>query len=596
MLGAGAPYCLGASFNVSNTLGDGMVLQRAPKSAIVWGFGEPDVTVTTTFLNHAYTARVGADGVWRQALPPTPARTQPTTIAFTDGNGTQASLADVLFGDVFLCSGQSNMQYTPRSMAGMNNMSAEIAAADAYGDTVRFFTVGMDTACGDPAKNQTDCSQPFRQLNPHVPAPGAPCRGGASCREPWSRASAAALGGDPAWNTFSAVCWLMGRRVHDALGGAVPIGLVSSNWGGTPVQSWQPLASTRDCGDPGATKGGALYNSMVAPFTVGPMQLTGISWYQGESNVGGAAYYACAFPSMIRRWRAAFGDADEATPSIWFGFVQIAGYRYSVPYGNPPRPELDHSHHAGDLRQAQLAALALPLVGLGTAADAGDWTNIHPPDKQYPSLRLANQLLVQQYGEGVGGASRATAGFPLFAGSSVAVVGGTVTVTVAVRGQLTGQAVRLSTAAPPAATQSSTLNASASVPRNRCITDNPAFGLTFPEDCGYPTIYGMNGTSGAVVLLNASAAVGADGSSIVLTASVPPGANFTATASSYGRGSWPRTAFFAAAGQGRDRLPLLPWYANFSTTDPAAPPAWLADQRERLQAHLQPAAMASHRR
>ena len=173
------------------------------------------------------------------------------------------------------------MQYTPLSMAGMNNLTAELAAADAYGDTVRFFTVGMDTQCGDPAKNQTDCSQPFRELNDAgVPPPGTPCRGGHSCREPWERASSAALGG-AAWNTFSAVCWLMGRRVHDALGGTVPLGLISSNWGGTPVQVWQPLDSMRDCDGGKATTGGTLYNSMIAPYTVGPMALTGISWYQG---------------------------------------------------------------------------------------------------------------------------------------------------------------------------------------------------------------------------------------------------------------------------------------------------------------------------
>ena len=85
-------------------------------------------------------------------------------------------------------------------------------------------------------------------------------------------------------NTFSAVCWLTGRDIHDALGGEVPIGLISSNWGGTPVQVWQPLESVKDC-NPKATVGGSLYNSMIAPYTVGPMALKGATWCAFTSNL-----------------------------------------------------------------------------------------------------------------------------------------------------------------------------------------------------------------------------------------------------------------------------------------------------------------------
>ena len=225
---------IAASFNLSNVLGDGMVLQRSagtpPGSTqpptVVWGFGTPGEKVTTTFLGKALSppAIVGADGMWRQELPPTPARTAPTTITFAGSDGATAQLQNVLFGDVLLCSGQSNMQYTPYSMAGMNDVETEVAAADNYGDTMRLFTVGMDTSCGDPQKNQTDCSQPFRQLNEDIPVVNAttPCRGGHSCRERWSRASAKALGGDVGagpvgWNTFSAVCWLTVRCAHTVL-------------------------------------------------------------------------------------------------------------------------------------------------------------------------------------------------------------------------------------------------------------------------------------------------------------------------------------------------------------------------------------------
>lgn len=427
-------------------------------------------------------------------------------------------------------------------MAGMNNMSAEIAAADGYGATIKFFTVGMQTVCGN-GPGRTDCSTPFSQLNPNIPPVGTPCQAGHSCRENWEPASAKALG-NAAWNTFSAVCWLTFRDVHDALGGEVPIGLVSTNWGGTPVQVWEPGS-------------GVLYNSMVAPFAVGPMAVTGATWYQGESNVGQAGYYAEGFPDMIKGWRAQFKN-----DKLWFGFVQIASFGYSHPYGNPPRPETEHSLAAGDLRQAQLAALALDNVGMTTAIDTGDWSNIHPPDKQNPSRRLANQALVQVYGKEIDGAD-----FPMYAGSSVSTTAGSVTVTVAIKAG--GKPAALTTDAPAAATQSSTLGKPGSVPRNQCVT--AGVKGTYPQDCGYPQILG-NAGNGTAVSLNATATIGADGSSIVLTAAAPAG--FKAKASSYGRASWPMTIFFAKAG---DNLPVIPWYANFTTTNAYTPPADFAN-------------------
>ena len=206
--------------------------------------------------------------MWRVKLPATAATKTPATISFKGSDGSTASLKDVLFGDVILCSGQSNMQYTPHSMAGMNNLTAELAAADAYGDTMRLFTAGMESVCGTPGSPsgrelpRADCSKPWLQLNPNVSVKqwtpdgteeqfingswhNETCGKGHACREPWARASSKALGAQ-AWNTFSAVCWLTGRDIHDALGGSVPIGLISSNWGGTPVESCE---SPRYCSE-----------------------------------------------------------------------------------------------------------------------------------------------------------------------------------------------------------------------------------------------------------------------------------------------------------------------------------------------------------
>eukprot|EP00040_Diaphanoeca_grandis_P026797 m.150595 g.150595 ORF g.150595 m.150595 type:complete len:555 (-) comp30734_c0_seq1:240-1904(-) len=488
---------------LSNTLGDDMVLQRAPASATVWGFGTAGVTVEAAFQGQTLKATVGADGVFRFVLPPTPATSTPTTITFTASDGSKTALNNVLFGEVFLCGGQSNMQYTPRSMAGMNNMTAEIASADGF-PNIRLFTVGQKTRGG----------LPLSQL--------------ATIEQNWTKSSSAAVGGT-AWNTFSAVCFLFGRNVYEGLNGDVPVGLVSNNWGGTPVQSWSSAASMKVCN---ATGGTDLYNPMINPYTIGPMKFNGATWYQGEANVGQASTYSCEFPSMIEGWRAALG-----VPSLWFGFVQIAGYNYGP------------SYNAGDLRQAELAALTLKNIGLSTAIDTGDFKNIHPPDKQTPSKRLSDGFLKATFNIGDG------VTFPLYAMSTASMAGATVSVTVSFAAGSTGTG--LTTTAPASATASSTLGQPDSVPRNQCVTMIAAFGAV-AADCGYPQIYGMVGTTATV--LNATAAISSDGHSLVLSAAAPAG--FKVSASSYGRGSWPMTVFFNSFGQ-----PVIPFYANVGSSE-----------------------------
>ena len=122
---------------------------------------------------------------------------------------------------------------------------------------------------------------------------------------------------------------------------------------------------------------------MIHPYTVGPMALTGFTWYQGEANTrpGEVATYACTFPAMIEAWRAAFGR-----PSAYFGFVQLSTWCGS--------PEL-----IPQMRETQMAALRLPMVGYATNADHGAGCNIHPPPKQYCGRRLAASALDLVYGQ-----------------------------------------------------------------------------------------------------------------------------------------------------------------------------------------------------
>jgi len=175
----------------------------------------------------------------------------------------------------------------------------------------------------------------------------------------------------------------LGRHLYDQI--QVPVGLISSNWGGTIVQAWTSSEGLEKCNQTNygtspeqinPNQDSVLYNAMIAPFI--SMQIMGAIWYQGESNVGEAQYYQCAFPAMINDWRNQLN-----LPNLFFLFVQLAPYTeglgdlYSLP----------------ELRLAQEAALSLNNVGMATTIDLGDplspFGNIHPRDKDTVGLRLS---------------------------------------------------------------------------------------------------------------------------------------------------------------------------------------------------------------
>jgi len=344
---------------LSATLGSNMVLQRAPQQALVWGFAASGTVVTTTMDGKTkLTTTAGTDGIWRQKLPPQPASDKAHYFAFTSSAGQSAEMLNVLFGDVYLCGGQSNMQF---AMPNIANASREVSRADKY-PSIRLFTVGQGTRSTTPLDDLQ------------------------TIEEQWSVSNSTSIAGNGGFGYFSAVCWVFGREVYDKLGGAVPIGLINNNWGGTPVESWTTPDTLKACNV--STVDSTLYNAMIHPYVVGPMALTGFTWYQGEANVDeragdeGAVRYSCTFPGMIKQWR----DAFEA-PDAYFGFVQLSTW-----CGN--------GELIAQMRTiGQMAAMALPKVGYATNADHGAGCNIHPPPKQYCATRLANSALALQYGK-----------------------------------------------------------------------------------------------------------------------------------------------------------------------------------------------------
>ncbi|XP_050390045.1 sialate O-acetylesterase-like [Patella vulgata] len=213
-----------ATLSLASSYGDHMVLQKAPAFPGIWGYSSNvgDV-ITVQLLNTKImqqiqtTVRMGPEGkgVWKVLLSPVGAG-GPYSIKIYNSHGDSITINDVLFGDVWVCSGQSNMQFT---VAGAFNATAEIADAASF-PNIRVFTVAMETAT-------------------------VPQYDFISVEEPWSVASPASVGHGN-WTYFSAVCWLYGKYLYQKLN--YPIGLVASDWGGTPIETWSSTDALEKCG------------------------------------------------------------------------------------------------------------------------------------------------------------------------------------------------------------------------------------------------------------------------------------------------------------------------------------------------------------
>jgi sialate O-acetylesterase len=206
-----------------------MVLQRAPQKAVVWGFGDSSELITLRINNQIYTTisrreseNDFAESIWSVTLDPV-SDDGPFDIHVSQplANGTLVTITlhDVLFGDVWVCSGQSNMEM---AVIDVFNGTEEIANAGNY-PKIRLFTAA-----------RIPSAAPLEEL--------------AGMFLNWSVASPESVGG-PSFTYMSAVCWFYGKMIHQALGGR-PIGLIGSSWGGTTIEVWMPPEALQDCGIP----------------------------------------------------------------------------------------------------------------------------------------------------------------------------------------------------------------------------------------------------------------------------------------------------------------------------------------------------------
>jgi sialate O-acetylesterase len=311
-------------------LGSHMVLQRnAPLN--FWGWADAGEKVTVTMGDEVATTKTANDGTWKLSLSPQKADSNPRTITIA-GNNT-IELTNVLIGEVWIGSGQSNMAWV---LSNTQGSSEAIAAADH--PMIRLFHVPK-VQNKEPA---TDVKADWKVCTPqNVPR-------------------------------FSAVLYYFGLQLQKELN--VPIGLINSSWGGSPIEPWTISNGSS----------GGMYNGMIAPIIQYPAQ--GVIWYQGETNVlnkNGLAYED-KMKDLIEGWRKAFRNPDLA-----FYFVQIAPWSGRYEEGELPK-----------LWEAQVATLKLPGTGMAVTTDLVDnIADIHPRNKLDVGNRLALWALAKTYNQ-----------------------------------------------------------------------------------------------------------------------------------------------------------------------------------------------------
>lgn len=344
-----ALYMKAAVGNISlpEIFSDNMALQQKSEVTI-WGWAKTfeKVVIKADWLDNELSVVANTQGKWAIVLK-TPAAGGPYTIHIKGFN--EITIKNVLIGEVWVCSGQSNMEWSAKS--GIINSEEEIKSAN--NSSIRLFSVFHSTS-----------------LYPQDHLAGS-----------WAESTPETM------RNFSIIAYLFARKLNKELG--VPVGVINTSWGGTPAEAWMPedviqkddflrdAASKQKPVPWGPVEPGRIYNSMVSPII--PFRIAGVLWYQGEANTINAYAYKEMLSSLIKSWRARWGYEFP------FYFAQIAPFKY----GNPLEGVL--------VRDAQRRVLEVPNTGMIVISDIGDTTNIHPKNKQDVALRFANLALNRFY-------------------------------------------------------------------------------------------------------------------------------------------------------------------------------------------------------
>ncbi|MBF4494785.1 9-O-acetylesterase [Flavobacterium sp. MR2016-29] len=371
-------------------VGDNMVLQQNSKVNL-WGWASPNekIKIQLGWQNNPVEITANPDGTWKTAVNTPQGSEKPFDVSIEASN--KIILKNILIGEVWICSGQSNMYFPVGKedgtwKTGVKNYEQEIQNANF--PSIRLFTV-LTKASQKPLDDVTGS---------------------------WKQCSPSSI------KTFSAVAYFFGRDLYQNL--KVPIGLISSSWGGTKAEAWtsqtvleenpdflpileqdakneklfqekleiyyadlqkERIANNNDISKSQLKRpkkeenktSYVLYNAMLHPLINYTMK--GVIWYQGESNAESAFLYRTLFPAMIKNWRSDWDQGDFP-----FYFVQIAPHKGQNP----------------DIREAQLmASKSVSNTGMAVTTDVGNATNIHPIDKQTVGYRLALIARSKTYNE-----------------------------------------------------------------------------------------------------------------------------------------------------------------------------------------------------
>ncbi|MCW1884936.1 GDSL-type esterase/lipase family protein [Luteolibacter flavescens] len=389
-----ADHLLATGLWMPRIFGDGMVLQR-DKANPLWGKTAPDTLVVASIDGDNVSTKSDEDGNFRIDLPPLPAG-GPHVLKVT-GAG-ERTFKDVLVGEVWLCSGQSNMDFTlaktaKRYFAGVTDWEREVAAADH--PRIREFKAewtmredpqpeieGTWTACTPQTAGDFSAVAYFfaRELQKElgVPVGLITCAYGASTAEAWI--SSDKLAGEPALKPLrdafrtKFIAYRDDPASFEKYGNAMTRWLASDRKGRAPAHP-DPL---RDQHNPAV-----LFNGMIAPVI--PYGIRGVIWYQGESNGGTRQLYPALQRALVTDWRTRWGLGDFP-----FLYVQLASHK--AVKDQPADSSL------ATMREAQASTLALPHTGMAVTLDIGDEKDVHPRNKQDVGLRLARLAMYDAYG------------------------------------------------------------------------------------------------------------------------------------------------------------------------------------------------------
>lgn len=384
-----------ANVKLPAVFGDNMVLQQQSEVTI-WGWADPgeEVTVSACWKASAST-KTGPDGKWSVKIKTPKTGNGPHELTIK-GNYT-ITLKNILLGEVWVCSGQSNMEMGMKMTA---NAAEEIAKANF--PNIRLFDIAHAIA----DKPQLDVKGSWVECSPET------------------------LANHGTWGGFSATAYYFGLKLHKELN--VPIGLIDTSWGGTVAEAWtrreileenkdfkpivdrfeenkknfpqtlknyeKRLKKWKDATKKAKAEGkkaprhpwkpvarhanspSSLYNGMIAPII--PFGIKGAIWYQGESNASRAYQYRTLFPAMITNWRTDWKQGDFP-----FYYVQIAPFKYGK------------GRASEELREAQTLTLSLKNTGMAVISDIGNIKDIHPKNKLDVGKRLALWALDKDYGQ-----------------------------------------------------------------------------------------------------------------------------------------------------------------------------------------------------